>query len=116
VVIFEQPAFEAVTVNFRGAGKLTWPIRWGGDEIQQIMIEAEWPDDVQSMFRLTIDSNLIAKGVTAAEAHYLVGEVLGAVRHPHPLRGRRSTQRWVYEIATGQKSSTRKRAGIKGGG
>jgi hypothetical protein len=56
------------------------------------------------MFRLTIDSTLIAKGVTAAEAYYLVGEVLGAVRHPHPLRGRRSTRRWGYEIAAGQKA------------
>jgi hypothetical protein len=80
------------------------------------MIEAEAPDDAQSMFRLTIDSTLIAKGVTAAEAYYLVGEVLGAVRHPHPLRGRRSTRRWGYEIAAGQKSSTRKRAPIKTAG
>jgi hypothetical protein len=46
-------------------------------QIQQIMIEAERPDDAQSMFRLSINSNLIAKGVTAAQAHYLVGEVLG---------------------------------------
>jgi hypothetical protein len=41
------------------------------------MIEAEWPDDAQSMFRLTIDSNLIAKGVTAAEAHYLSAKFSG---------------------------------------
>jgi hypothetical protein len=45
--------------------------------IEQIMIEAERPDDVESMFRLSINANLIAKGVTAAQAHYLAGEVLG---------------------------------------
>ena len=53
--------------------------------IRQIMIEAERPDDAQSMFRLSIDANLIAKGVTVAQAHYLVGEVFGVVglpRHP----------------------------------
>jgi hypothetical protein len=44
--------------------------------IRQIVIEAELPDDAQSMFRLSINANLIAKGVTAAQAHYLVGEVL----------------------------------------
>ena len=44
--------------------------------IQQILIEAELPDDAQSMFRLSINANLIAKGVTTAQAHYLVGEVL----------------------------------------
>jgi hypothetical protein len=34
--------------------------------IRQIVIEAELPDDAQSMFRLSINANLIAKGVTAA--------------------------------------------------
>jgi hypothetical protein len=47
--------------------------------IRQIVIEAELPDDAQSMFRLSIDANLIAKGVTAAQAYYLIGEVLGGV-------------------------------------
>ena len=45
--------------------------------IRQIVIEAELPDDAQSMFRLSIDANLIAKGVTVRQAYYLVGEVLG---------------------------------------
>lgn len=44
--------------------------------IQQVLIEAETPGGAQSMFRLSIDANLIAKGVTAAQAYYLVGEVL----------------------------------------
>jgi hypothetical protein len=50
--------------------------------IRQIVIETEPPDDSQSMFRLSIDANLIAKGVTAAQAHFLVGEILGRIALP----------------------------------
>jgi hypothetical protein len=34
------------------------------------------------MFRLSIDANLIAKGVTVSQAYYLVGEVLGRIGLP----------------------------------
>jgi hypothetical protein len=47
--------------------------------IRQIVIEAEPPGDAQAMFRLLIDANLIAKGVTVSQAYYLVGEVLGRI-------------------------------------
>jgi hypothetical protein len=50
--------------------------------IRQIVIEAEPPGDTQSMFRLSIDANLIAKGVTVSQAYYLVGEVLGRIGLP----------------------------------
>ena len=50
--------------------------------IRQIVIEAEPPDDAQSMFRLTINANLIAKGVTAEQAYYLVGEILRRIGAP----------------------------------
>ena len=50
--------------------------------IRQILIEAESPDDAQSMFRLSIDANIIATGVTVAQAYYLVGEVLGRIALP----------------------------------
>jgi hypothetical protein len=50
--------------------------------IRQIVIEAEPPDDAQSLFRLSIDANLIAKGVTAAQALSLVDEVLGRIALP----------------------------------
>jgi hypothetical protein len=50
--------------------------------IQQIVIEAEPPGDAQSMFRLSIDANVIAKGVTVSQAYYLVGEVLGRIGLP----------------------------------
>jgi hypothetical protein len=50
--------------------------------IRQIVIEAEPPADAQSMFRLSIDANLIAKGVTLSQAYYLIDEVLGRIRLP----------------------------------
>jgi hypothetical protein len=50
--------------------------------IRQIVIEAELPDDAQSMFRLSINTDRIAKGVTATQASYLVGEVLGGIGLP----------------------------------
>jgi hypothetical protein len=50
--------------------------------VQQIVIEAEPPGGARSMFRLSIDANLIAKGVTMAQAYYLVGEVLGRLGLP----------------------------------
>ena len=50
--------------------------------IRKIVIEAEPPDDAQSMFRLTINANLIAKGVTAEQAYYLVGEILWRIGPP----------------------------------
>ena len=50
--------------------------------IRQIVIEAEPPGDAQLMFRLSIDANVIAKGVTVSQAYYLVGEVLGRIGFP----------------------------------
>jgi hypothetical protein len=50
--------------------------------IRQIVIEAEPTDDAQSMFSLTINANLIAKGVTAGQAYYLVGEILRRIGPP----------------------------------
>ena len=50
--------------------------------IRQIVIEAEPPGDAQSMFRLSIDANVIAKGVTVSQAYYLVGEVLERIGFP----------------------------------
>ena len=39
-------------------GKVNLGDRYGGAMIRQIVIEAEPPDDAQSMFRLTINANL----------------------------------------------------------
>ena len=61
-------------VNFGGIRRETM--------IRQIVIEAEPTDDAQSVFRLTINANLIAKGVTAEQAYYLVGEILRRIGPP----------------------------------
>jgi hypothetical protein len=50
--------------------------------IRQIVIEAEPADDSQSTFRLSINAIPVARGVTAAQAHFLVGEVLGRIALP----------------------------------
>jgi hypothetical protein len=47
--------------------------------LRQITIQAEPHDDAQSMFRLSIDALLIAKGVTVGQACYLVSEILGRI-------------------------------------
>jgi hypothetical protein len=44
--------------------------------IKQIVIQAEPHDDAKSMFRLSVDALLVAKGVTVGQACYLVGEIL----------------------------------------
>ncbi len=44
--------------------------------LRQIVIEAETAGDSRTMFRLRIDANVIAEGLTAAQAHLLVGEIL----------------------------------------
>ena len=60
--------------------------------VQRIVIEAEPPGGAQSMFRLLIDANLIAKGVTVTQAYYLVGEVLVRLGLRNTLSRWRSTQ------------------------
>jgi hypothetical protein len=50
--------------------------------IRQIVIEAEPPDGAQSMYSLTINANVIARGVTTEQAYYLVGEILRRIGSP----------------------------------
>jgi hypothetical protein len=50
--------------------------------LRQIMIQAEPHDDQQSMFRLSIDALVIAKGVTVGQACFLVSEILGRIGAP----------------------------------
>jgi len=52
--------------------------------VRQIVIELETPGDSRTMFRLLIDNNLIAEGLTAAQAHILVGEILERIVLPKP--------------------------------
>jgi hypothetical protein len=44
--------------------------------LSQIMIEAKTPVNAQTMFRLRIDTALIAENLTAFQAHLLVREIL----------------------------------------
>jgi hypothetical protein len=44
--------------------------------IRQIVIEAGQADDSQRVFCLSINDDVIARGVTVAQAYYLLGEVL----------------------------------------
>jgi hypothetical protein len=53
--------------------------------LRQIVVEAETPGDSRTMFRLRIDANLIAEDLTTAQAHLLVGEILGRIALPKPL-------------------------------
>ena len=64
--------------------------RRGGVMVRRIVIELETPGDSRTMFRLRIDANLIAEGLTAVQAHILVGEILERIALPRsPLaRGR----------------------------
>ncbi len=50
--------------------------------INRISIELETPGDSRSMFRLLLDDKAIAEGLTAAQAHVLVGEVLDRIARP----------------------------------
>ena len=57
----------------------------GRTMLRQIVVEAETPGDSRTMFRLRIDANLIAKDLTTAQAHLLVGEILERIALPKPL-------------------------------
>ncbi|RBP11935.1 hypothetical protein DFR50_11542 [Roseiarcus fermentans] len=55
--------------------------------IGRIFVELETPGDSRTMFRLCIDDNVVAGGLTAVQAHILVGEVLDRItlpRRPRP--------------------------------
>ena len=45
-----------------------------GPLVKQVVIEAEMPDDSQTRFRLRVDADVIAKNLTAVQAHFLFGE------------------------------------------
>ena len=53
--------------------------------LRQIVVEAETPGDLRTMFRLRIDANLIAEDLTTAQAHLLVGEILERIALPKRL-------------------------------
>ena len=50
---------------------------------KSISVEAESPDDSATMFSLRIDDLIVGRGLTAVQAHFLVGEILERVALPH---------------------------------
>jgi hypothetical protein len=60
----------------------TFSKRMGMPMIGHIVVELEAPGDSRSMFRLLMDSTVVAEGLTAAQAHILVGEVLDRITLP----------------------------------
>jgi hypothetical protein len=47
-----------------------------------IVIEAETPGDSRTMFRVRIDKDVIDEGLTAAQTHNLVGQILDQISLP----------------------------------
>jgi hypothetical protein len=65
--------------------------------LRQIVVEAETIGDSRTMFRLRIDANVIAEGLTAAQAHLLVGEILDRFtlpKHDDRASVRSAPSRW----------------------
>jgi hypothetical protein len=52
----------------------------------RIAIELETPGDSRTMFRLLVDERLIAKEMTSAQAHVLVGDILERLALPKEPR------------------------------
>jgi len=72
--------------------------------VRQIVIEAETPGDPRTMFRLRIDTSAIAEGLTAVQAHVLVGGSLSVSRcrsRPASLR-RLRRQTPLLRLAAGR--------------
>jgi hypothetical protein len=64
----------------------------------QIIIEEETPGDSATLFRLQIGDRIVGQNLTAAQAHLLVGEILGRLALPHgatplPLNQHRPRER-----------------------
>ena len=50
--------------------------------VTRIVVELETPGDSRTMFRVLIDGKLIAEGLTAVQAHIVVGEALNRITVP----------------------------------
>ena len=52
--------------------------------VRRIVIGAETPGDSRTMFLVSVNSEVIAVGLTAVQAHILVGEILDEIALPKP--------------------------------
>jgi hypothetical protein len=48
----------------------------------KIVIEPETPGDSRSLFRLLVGEKVVAEGLTAAQAHILIGDILEKMALP----------------------------------
>jgi hypothetical protein len=48
----------------------------------QLLLEAEEPGNPRSLFRITLNGKVIARSLTAAQAHLIVGDALEAFVMP----------------------------------
>ena len=51
----------------------------------KIILEPETANDNRTMFRLRIDAKLIGGGLTAVQAHVLIGEILERIVRGRPI-------------------------------
>jgi hypothetical protein len=60
----------------------------------RIVIEPEAPGDSRALFRLLIGEKLVAEGMTAAQVHILIGDILERLALPNKQEGvrQRSTR------------------------
>jgi hypothetical protein len=49
---------------------------------ETITVETQGPDDSATMFRLSIDDKVVGEYLTAAQTHFLIGEILERVALP----------------------------------
>jgi hypothetical protein len=59
----------------------------------QLLLEAEDPKNSRSLFRVTLNGKVIAGGLTAAQAHLIVGDALEAFVMPGGRRRREEVTR-----------------------
>ena len=52
----------------------------------RIVIETETDGDSRSLFRLSVGEKLVAEGMTAAQAHLLVGDIFERLALPNKPR------------------------------
>jgi hypothetical protein len=67
---------------------------------KSISVEAESPDDSATMFSLRIDDLIVGRGLTAAQAHLLVGEILERVVLPRRKERDRAGNPGTESVAT----------------
>jgi hypothetical protein len=71
---------------------------------KSIAVEAESPDDSATMFSLRIDDLIVGRGLTAAQAHLLVGEILERVVLPRRMAQKQLVSQLEASRATSERS------------